>query len=728
MSQSSPPLPAESEFNVRGMTCASCVARVERAVRKVEGVEEAAVNLATERATVRHSPEVPPERIREAIERSGYAAEPVRPQATEAMPLAQDEWRGLRRDLWLAATLTAPIFALSMFWHPRAEWANWLIFILATPAILYAGRGFFVVALKNLRHGIATMDTLVATGAGAAWVYSVFGLLAFRGNAHHQSEHIYFETGAVIVTLILLGRLLEARAKLRASEAIRRLMDLAPATAQLLLEDGGEETVPVERLRVGDRLRARPGERIAVDGIVERGASFVDESMLTGEPMPVAKTPGEEVSGGTFNSDGVLDYRAVRVGKDTALAQIVKLVERAQTSKAPVQRLVDRVAGVFVPIVIVLAVATFLYWRYAAGLAAGDALLPAIAVLVIACPCALGLATPTAIIVGTGRGADLGILIKSGETLEQAGGIRSVLLDKTGTITRGRPVLTRVTPYGGSREEALRLAAAAEAGSEHPIGRAIRSAVQDAPEAESFRAHGGRGVEATVEGRHVLVGTLRLMEEEGIPVADAQRRDLEELEAEGQTVVLLAVDREPLALLAVADELAEGSVEAVRALKERGLQPVMITGDNRRTADAVAAQVGIERVEAQVLPAEKAEIVRRYQTAGRVAMVGDGINDAPALAQADLGIAMGTGTDVAIESAGITLLRSDLRGVPQSIALARATLTTIRWNLGWAFVYNVTLIPLAMAGLLSPMLAAGAMAFSSVSVVLNSLRLKRKRL
>lgn len=730
----------QTELQIEGMTCASCVRRVERALAKVPGVNEASVNFANERATVVTDGSVDADRLMKAVEDAGYSAKPhgIHPhhEALEDMadhsahllPETDEATRAARTNLLTAAVLTVPTVLLSMLWHPRPEWANWVLFALATPVTFWSGRQFFQVTWKALKHFSATMDTLIAMGAGAAWAYSTYALFAFAGHGHHQSENVYFETGAVIVTLILLGRFLEARAKGNMSGAIKKLMGLAPKTATVVHGNGHEMEVPIEKVRVGDQVRVRPGEKLAVDGVVVDGESYVDESMLTGEPVPVGKKAGDAVTGGTVNGSGSLVYRATKVGADTALAQIVRMVERAQGSKAPVQKLADQVSAVFVPIVILIALGTFLYYKFALGADLGGALLPAVAVLVIACPCALGLATPTALIVGTGRGAEMGVLIKDGTALERAGAVRTVLLDKTGTITRGTPSLTEVAAFGLPADQALALAAAAEVPSEHPVARAIVQGAKergiDLLKAESFRAHGGRGVEAIVDGHHVLVGNPRLMSEWSITVSPEAEGRLSELEKAGNTAMLAAVNGQLAAVLAVADTVSEHSAEAVRELQSLGLTPVMVTGDNRAAAEAVASQVGIHDVEAQVLPGDKADIVRRYQAQGATAMVGDGVNDAPALAQADLGIAIGTGTDVAMETASVTLLRADLRGVAQAIRLARATLNTIRWNLVWAFGYNVVMIPLAMTGRLSPMLAAGAMAFSSISVILNSLRLR----
>lgn len=716
----------EVEFPVEGMTCASCVVRVEKALKKVDGVESASVNFATERATVSMEDALPVEKLAEAVERAGYTAVLAPPEAEHAhghtghdhmaMP---DDLKAQRQNLWIAIALTVPTVALSMFWHPRPEAVNWILLLLSTPVIFGAGRNFFVSSLKAARHGGTTMDTLIAMGSFAAWAYSFWALYAFRGHeGHGQSEHIYFETGAVIVTLILVGKYLEARSKQRMSGAIRMLMNLAPAEATVV-RDGVESVVPVKDLKVGALFRVRPGEKIAVDGEVVEGESHVDESMLTGEPIPVRKAAGDEVAGATLNTHGTLLVRATKVGADTALAQIVRMVERAQGSKAPVQNLADRVAGIFVPIVIVIALATFALWM-SRGASFAEALVPAVAVLVIACPCALGLATPTAIMVGTGRGAELGILVKDGSVLQRAADVQVALLDKTGTLTRGKPEVTDVVTVGSlNRDQVLRLAAAAEQNSEHPLGRAVvvaAAGIADVPPASSFVAIRGEGVEATVEGRKVAVG--RHKDPEHADVIDG-------LEAQGRTVAVVRVDGNVEAILAIADQVGEHSAEAVATLREHGVESVMVTGDNRKTAEAVAAQVGIHEVEAEVRPEGKADLVQRWQKGRVVAMVGDGINDAPALAQADIGFAIGTGTDVAIEVADVTLLRSDLRGVPQALQLAKRTMATIKGNLVWAFGYNVLMIPLAAMGKLNPMWAAGAMALSSVSVIANSLRLRR---
>lgn len=729
-----PPSPNETRLSIKGMTCASCVRRVEKALTKQEGVESASVNFATHEAMVHHSEFVPSQSLLHAIDGAGYSASVIaedlhaRHSASEhAEHLRQEsasELSAMKGNLALSAVLTIPLFLLSMFWHPRPEWANWLLFALGTPAILWCGRGFFRVAFKAVRHGSTTMDTLVAMGTGAAWVYSTYALFTYQG--HEQSEHIYFETGAVIVALILLGRFLESRAKARMSDAIRKLMDLAPKMAIVVGEDGSETEIPISQVTVGMILRVRPGGSVPVDGEVLDGESFVNESMVTGEPIPVRKTAGDSVTGGTVNERGSFTFRAVHVGSDTMLSQIAAMVQRAQGSKAPLQGLADQISSVFVPVVIGIALLTAIaYVVLGQGIESG--LIAAVAVLVIACPCALGLATPTALMVGTGRGAELGILIKDGEALERAGRIKSVLLDKTGTITQGKPVLTDVVTFGSwDRAEALRIAAALEAKSEHPVARAVVSAAKQEGliwiSPTTFEAIGGKGVQGVVDGVQVRIGRLNWISDSTLP--EEILEEFHRLESEGKTV-FVSRSGENTALLAVSDTLGEHSKAAIESLKSAGVDPIMVTGDNEKAALAVAGLVGIDHVRAGVLPGEKADIVREHQSLGSVAMVGDGINDAPALAQADLGIAMGHGTEVAIETAGVTLLRADLRGVPQAIRLAKSTLGTIKWNLFWAFIYNVVMIPLAALGMLSPMLAAGAMAFSSVSVILNSLRLRR---
>nr|MDP9486436.1 copper-translocating P-type ATPase [Actinomycetota bacterium] len=652
-------------------------------------------------------------------------------------------YRRLRRTFLVAAALTALILLGSVpmmfgFMPPvPMGWLNLALLALATPVQFWAGWRFYRGAWGALRHGQANMNTLVAVGTSAAYLYSAGATLApglFDGRAD-----VYFETSALIVTLVLLGRLLEARARGRTGEAIKRLAGLRAKTARVVRGDG-EVDIPVEEVEVGDVVVVRPGERVAVDGIVVSGESAVDEAMITGEPIPVTKRVGDEVIGGTINKTGAFRFRATKVGRDTALAQIMRLVEEAQGSKAPIQRLADRISGVFVPVVLALATLTFFVWLlFGPEPAFTLALLNFVAVLIIACPCAMGLATPTSIMVGTGRGAERGILVKGGEALEAAHRLTTVVLDKTGTLTRGEPRLTDVVPANGlPEEELLRLAASAERASEHPLAEAIVAGARGRgirlADPEEFEAPTGRGVRATVEGRAVLIGSRKLMRESGVP-EDGLAPRFEGLSAAGKTPVLVAVDGRIAGLVAVADTVREESREAVETLKNMGLKVAMISGDDGRAAGAVAGELGIDRVLAEVLPEEKAGEVKNLQAEGEVvAMVGDGINDAPALAQADVGVAIGTGTDVAIEAADLTLISGDPRGVARAIRLSRATIKNIRQNLFWAFAYNVVLIPVAAgalypffgeAGLLNPVLAAAAMALSSVTVVTNALRLRR---
>jgi Cu+-exporting ATPase len=679
------------QLELEGMTCAACAARIERALNKLEGVD-ATVNYATERAAVRYEDDVAVDDLIRAVEGAGYSASLTR---TESGP---GDRLGLR--LVVAAALTVPVALIAMV--PALGFAGWewVALALATPVWAWAGWPFHRAALKSLRHGDATMDTLISLGTTAAYAWSVVALLAL------DNAEVYFEVASVITTLILLGRWLESRARRRSGAALRALLELGAKEAHVL-HDGVEVAVPPEELAVGDLFVVRPGEKIATDGVVVEGRSAIDQSLLTGEPVPVDVGPGDEVAGATVNASGRLVVRATRVGADTALSQIARLVAEAQAGKAPIQRLADRVSAVFVPIVIALSLATLVGWLVLDG-DASDAFTAAVAVLIIACPCALGLATPTALMVGTGRGAQLGIVIKGPEVLEQTRRVTTVVLDKTGTVTEGRMELVEVRPVNGAaRADVLRLAGAVEDAGEHPIARAVAAAARAElgvlPPVEEFESRPGIGVVGRVEGRVVEVGR-------------------------GAAGISVSWDGEPRATLVVADVVKPTSAEGVRQLKELGLTPVLLTGDREETARAVAAEVGIDRVLAEVFPADKAAEVRRLQAAGEVvAVVGDGVNDAPALAEADLGIAIGTGADVAIEAGDLTLVSGDLRAAPDAIRLSRRVLGTIKANLFWAFAYNVAAIPLAIAGLLNPMVAAAAMAGSSLFVVSNSLRLRRFR-
>ena len=690
----------EVRLRIDGMHCASCAARVEHGLNRVEGVS-ASVNYLTEQATVRCPPDVEVERLVGAVESAGYTAHEAAHEHAGGHHHHDDEPAVvLRRRLLVAVALTVPAALIGMISALHFSGWEWVALALATPVVFYSGWGIHRSTLKSARHGVAQMDTLITLGTLAAWTWSVVVLVA------GLDADTYFEVAAVVTTFILVGRLLEAGAKRRSGDAIRRLLELGAHDVRVL-RDGRERRVPIEALAVGDRFVVGPGEKVATDGVVEDGRSAVDVSMLTGEPIPVEVGPGDGVTGATVNAHGRLVVRATRVGADTALARIAALVDEAQSGKAPAQRLADRVSAIFVPVVMVIAVATLVGWLLA-GASPSDAFTAAVAVLIIACPCALGLATPTALMVGTGRGAQLGVLIRGPEVLERTRRIGTIVLDKTGTVTEGRIELAGVTPLNGvGRADVLRLAGAVEAASEHPIGRAVAAAARaetgDLPPVRDFVNVPGLGVRGTVEGHAVEVGR-------------------------GTGAITVSWDGEPRAELAVRDVVKPTSADAVAQLRRMGLAPVLLTGDTEEAAGRVARDVGIDRVVAGVSPEGKVSEIRRLQDAGEVvAMVGDGVNDAPALAQADLGLAIGTGTDVAIEASDLTLVSGDLRSAVDAIGLARRTLRTIRSNLFWAFAYNVAAIPLAAAGLLSPVIAAAAMAMSSLFVVANSLRLRRYR-
>ncbi len=728
---------------VSGMTCATCALRIEKGLKNVAGVNLASVNLATEKATVEYDPKLVEEgQFEKLIRDLGYDAiqEPSQDLDTQAAvdstdrekELRQREARKLRVSFIVSASLSVPLLvamfaglfnieALMFLHNPIVQLA------LATPVQFVIGYRFYKHAYKSLRSGSPSMDVLVVLGTSAAYLYSIYnGFL--RSLPVGQSPALYFEASAIIITLVLLGKLLEAVAKGRTSEAIKRLIGLQPKTARVL-RSGEEVDIPIAEVQVGEVVLVRPGEKIPVDGEIIDGSSAVDESMITGESIPAEKAAGDPVIGATINTFGAFSFKASKVGKDTVLAQIIRVVEEAQGSKPPIQRLADRVAGIFVPVVLGVAVITFLIWLLAAGnLTMG--LISAVAVLVIACPCAMGLATPTAIMVGTGKGAENGILIRSGESLELAYKLNAVVLDKTGTITRGKPSVTDVVSLNGwSRADLLRVAGAAEKNSEHPLGIAVfeaaRSELKGIEESTEFQTTPGKGVQAVVEGRAVLIGTRSYLREHNVSI-EAVEDQVNELEAAGKTVMLLSVDGTAQGLLAVADRVKDSSRRAIQVLKEMGLQVYMITGDNRRTAEAIGREVGVADIMADVLPERKAQAVEEIRKQGKiVAMVGDGINDAPALVTADIGMAMGTGTDIAMESADITLMNGDLMSVPIAIQLSQRTMRKIKQNLFWAFFYNIVGIPIAALGMLNPIIAGAAMAFSSVSVVSNSLSLKR---
>jgi len=741
----------KSIFPVSGMTCASCVARVEEALSGVTGVISANVNLASEKATVEYTEETDIADLRRVVKDAGYELGSETETLEDVTTAARREIRRVRNRFILAIILGASILVLGF--GPSFLGKPYLMWALATPVQFWAGWRFYRGAWGALRHRTADMNTLIAVGTSAAYFYSVVAILfPYLFVATGREPALYFDTAALIIGLILLGRFLEARARGQTSEAIKKLIGMQPKTA-LVVRDGKEIEIPVDDVQVGDLILVRPGERVPVDGVVRHGYSSVDESMITGESIPVEKKVGDEVIGATINKTGSFQFEATKVGKDTTLAQIIRMVEEAQGSKAPIQRLADVIASYFVPIVIGIAIITFIIWYFLGPTPALTfALLNFVAVLIIACPCALGLATPTAIMVGTGKGAENGVLIRSAEALERSHKIRTVLLDKTGTLTQGEPKVTDViTIPSSSQEEVLRLAASAERGSEHPLGEAIVRAASErkvelAPVSD-FNAVPGHGVEALVEGKKIILGNLRLMREKGFSL-NGLEEEANRLWEKGKTVMFLGIDSQVVGIIAVADTLKPNTKAAVDALHKMGIEAVMLTGDNRRTAEAIAQEVGIDRILAEVLPEHKAQEVKKLQEEGKVvAMVGDGINDAPALAQADVGIALGTGTDVAMETGDITLISGDLGGIVTAISLSKSTMRTIKQNLFWAFAYNTALIPVAAGvlflafgqtgvpsglhfilgnyGFLNPILAAAAMAASSITVVSNSLRLRR---
>jgi len=724
------------EFNVTGMTCAACANRIEKRLNKLEGVETATVNLALESATVLYDTnQLTAEHMQDVVKKLGYGLE--QKQEEEQVDHRQQEIIKQQGKFLFSAILSIPLLwamvshfqFTSFIWMPDMLMNPWVQLALATPVQFIIGGQFYVGAYKALRNKSANMDVLVALGTSAAYFYSLYLSIASLGSEAHMVE-LYFETSSVLITLIILGKLFEAKAKGRSSEAIKKLIGLQAKQATVV-RDGQELVIPIAEVLSGDIVYVKPGEKVPVDGIIVEGQSALDESMITGESIPVDKGVGDAVIGATINSNGFLKIKATKVGKDSALAQIIKVVEEAQGSKAPIQRMADIISGIFVPIVVAIAVVTFVVWYFFvdAGQFA-EALEKFIAVLVIACPCALGLATPTSIMAGSGRAAEFGILFKGGEYLETTQTIDTIIVDKTGTVTKGKPSLTDVLLVDGQdKEKFLAMVGAAELGSEHPLAQAIVEGIKEQgiklDAAEAIAAIPGYGITATVHGKELLIGTRRLMAEHHVAVTE-QMTAMEDLEQQGKTAMLVAIDGRYAGMIAVADTIKESSRSAIETLHAMGLEVVMITGDNTRTAQAIAQQVGIKKVIAEVLPEGKAYEVKALQQQGKkVAMVGDGINDAPALATADIGMAIGTGADVAMEAADITLMRGDLRGIADAITISRKTMVNIKQNLFWALAYNCLGVPIAAAGLLAPWLAGAAMAFSSVSVVLNALRLQR---
>ncbi|GAB6497218.1 heavy metal-transporting ATPase [Bacillus sp. UMTAT18] len=731
----------KAEFTVSGMTCAACANRVEKRLNKLEGVNGATVNFALESATVDFNPdEINVNEMKSAITKLGYKLEVKSDEQDGSTDHRLQEIKRQKKKFIISFILSFPLlwamvshFSFTSFIYlPDMLMNPWVQLALATPVQFIIGGQFYVGAYKALRNKSANMDVLVALGTSAAYFYSVYLSIQSIGSSEHMTD-LYFETSAVLITLIILGKLFEAKAKGRSSEAIKKLMGLQAKTATVV-RDGTEMKILIEEVVAGDIVYVKPGEKIPVDGEIVEGKSAIDESMLTGESIPVDKTIGDVVIGSTMNKNGFLKVKATKVGRDTALAQIIKVVEEAQGSKAPIQRVADQISGIFVPVVVVIAIITFAVWMiFVTPGDFGGALEKMIAVLVIACPCALGLATPTSIMAGSGRSAEYGILFKGGEHLEATHRLDTVILDKTGTVTNGKPVLTDVIVADGfNEEEILRLVGAAEKNSEHPLAEAIVEGIKekkiDIPSSETFEAIPGFGIESVVEGKQLLIGTRRLMKKFNIDIEEVSK-SMEELEREGKTAMLIAINKEYAGIVAVADTVKDTSKAAITRLKKMGLDVVMITGDNTQTAQAIAGQVGIEHVIAEVLPEGKAEEVKKLQAQGKkVAMVGDGINDAPALATADIGMAIGTGTDVAMEAADITLIRGDLNSIADAIFMSKMTIRNIKQNLFWALAYNGLGIPIAALGFLAPWVAGAAMAFSSVSVVLNALRLQRVKL
>lgn len=731
----------KAEFDITGMTCAACANKIEKRLNKIEGIDKAVVNFALESALVEYNPgQVAISDMKEAIKKLGYTLEQKQENAEEQVDHRQKEIQKQKGKFLFSLILSIPLLwamvshfkFTSFIWLPDMFMNPWVQFALATPVQFIVGKQFYVGAFKALRNKSANMDVLVALGTSAAYFYSLYLSIMSIGSDAHMVE-LYYETSAVLITLIILGKLFEAKAKGRSSEAIKKLMGLQAKNATVV-RNGHEMIIPIEEVLQGDIVFVKPGEKVPVDGEIIEGQSALDESMLTGESIPVDKTIGDFVIGSTINKNGFLKIKATKVGKDTALAQIIKVVEEAQGSKAPIQRLADVISGIFVPIVVGIAIVTFLVWFFFVNPGEfADALEKFIAVLVIACPCALGLATPTSIMAGSGRAAEFGILFKGGEHLETTHRINTIILDKTGTVTNGKPSLTDVLVANGMNEtKFLTLVGIAERNSEHPLAEAIVDGIKEKGielgSPQSFEAIPGFGIQSTVNDKNLLIGTRRLMAKHNIDVHEELTK-MESLERQGKTAMLVAIDGLYAGIVAVADTIKETSKEAIARLNNMGLEVVMITGDNTQTAQAIATEVGIKKVIAEVLPEGKAEEVKKLQQAGKkVAMVGDGINDAPALATADIGMAIGTGTDVAMEASDITLIRGDLNSIADAIFMSKKTITNIKQNLFWALAYNCIGVPIAAAGFLAPWLAGAAMAFSSVSVVLNALRLQRIKL